>query len=168
MNNTINNNKVIIINGVACSGKDTFVKQCNTLNSKVMHTSIVNKIKDIAKYCGWDGEKTEKNRKFLSDLKDILSEWDDIPFKSIDKFIISCKNKLIFIDARESNDIDRLKNEYNGVTLLIKNDRVKPITSNHADANLEDYNYDYIIYNNGSIENLKDSAEVFLEEIIND
>ena len=58
----MNNNKIIVINGAATSGKDTFVKQCSMLNPKVMHTSMISKVKDIAIYCGWNGEKTENMR----------------------------------------------------------------------------------------------------------
>ena len=171
MKTTINNNRVIIVNGSGGSGKDTFVNQCaknKTFGSKVVHISIVDKVKDIARYCGWDGEKTDKNRKFLSDLMDILTEWDEVPLKSIGKAVMARKNKIIFIDAREPDDIDALKIYYDGITVLIKNDNIEPIKSNHADANVEDYNYDYIIYNNGSIETLRDSADAFLKEIMDE
>ena len=33
------------------------------------------------------------------------------------------------------------------------------------DKDVGDYAYDYIIYNNGDIDSLKDSARIFLEEI---
>lgn len=165
MKATINKNIAIIINGNAGSGKTTFVNLCSQINSKVMNYSSVAYVKDVARFCGWDGKKDEKDRKFLSSLKDILTEWNDLPFKSIYKFVNACKGKIIFIDSREPYDIDRLKDKFNAVTLCIQNDRIKPIVSNHADKDVSDYAYDYIIYNNGDIDSLKDSARIFLEEI---
>ena len=49
MKTTINNNRVIIVNGGAAVGKDTFVTQCaknETFGSKVVHISIVDKVKE--------------------------------------------------------------------------------------------------------------------------
>ena len=48
----------------------------------------VNLVKSLATMAGWDGNKTEKNRKFLSDLKDLLSNWNDVPYKETIKNII--------------------------------------------------------------------------------
>ena len=62
---------IFIINGSGGVGKDTFVGLVSTqLNDmlKKFHTVInfssVDKVKEIAKEIGWDGKKTEKNRKF--------------------------------------------------------------------------------------------------------
>ena len=64
----MNNNKIIVINGAATSGKDTFVKQCSMLNPKVMHIFMISKVKDITIYYKWNSEKTEKDRKNCSVL----------------------------------------------------------------------------------------------------
>ena len=165
MKTTINKNMAVIINGCAGSGKTTFVNLCNQIDSKVMNYSSVTYVKEVARFCGWDGEKEDKDRKFLSDLKDVLTEWNDLPFKSIYKFVSACKNKIIFIDSREPYDIDRLKDRFNAITVYIQNDRIEPIVTNHADRDVGNYAYDYIIYNNGNIDSLKDSAKVFLEEV---
>ena len=45
--------------------------------------STVDFVKEVAKFCGWNGQKTPKDRKFLSDLKNILTQWNDIPYKDI-------------------------------------------------------------------------------------
>ena len=61
--------KVIIINGAAGSGKDTFANMCiDNNNGAGAIISMADAAKDVAKFCGWDGEKTPKNRKFLSNL----------------------------------------------------------------------------------------------------
>lgn len=161
----MNNNLVIVINGVGGSGKDTFVELCQEMHPKVMNFSSVSFVKTVARYCGWEGTKSDKDRKLLSDLKDVLSEWDDLPFKSVDKFISCCKNKIIFIHSREFKDVERIHREFNAIRVLIQNDRVPTIETNHADREVTECFYDYIIYNNGTIENLKNSAEIFLKDI---
>ena len=50
---------------------------------------------------------------------------------------ILCKNKIIFVDARTPSDIERLKNKFNAITVFIRNKRVKPINTNHADKDVE-------------------------------
>ena len=62
--------QVFVINGSGGVGKDTFVRLVSVeLNNilKRFHTvdnfSSVDKIKEIAREIGWDGQKTEKDRK---------------------------------------------------------------------------------------------------------
>lgn len=162
---TEKNNRVIILNGTGGTGKDTFVNECNKLNYRVIHTSMISDAKRVARYCGYKDTKSEKDRKFLSDIMDAMTAWNDLPYKYVCKFIFSCKNKIIFVDARTPSDIERLKNKFNAITVFIRNKRVKPINSNHADRDVEDFAYDYIIENNGSIKTLKNSAIRFLTEI---
>ena len=59
---------IIVINGTGGSGKDTFVEYVSKY-AKVYNFSSVDKVKEIAKLIGWTGTKTDKDRKFLSDLK---------------------------------------------------------------------------------------------------
>ena len=82
--------QIFIINGSGGVGKDTFVELVSTeLNDtlKKFHTvenfSSVDKVKEIAIEIGWDGKKREKDRKFLSDLKNLSSNYCDMPFQSM-------------------------------------------------------------------------------------
>ena len=54
---------------------------------------------------------------------------------------------------------------FNANTLLIKNKRVRPIESNHADRNVENFFYDFTIDNNKGILELTRKAADFLHEI---
>lgn len=72
------NKQIFVINGSGGVGKDTFVELVSVeLNDKlkrfhtVVNFSSVDKVKEIAREIGWDGRKTEKDRKFLSDLKSL-------------------------------------------------------------------------------------------------
>ena len=50
-----------------------------------MNYSSVDFVKEVARFAGWNGEKNLHTRKFLSDLKDLLTFLDDIPFKKIEE-----------------------------------------------------------------------------------
>ena len=74
--------KVIIQNAVGGSGKDTLA----TLLNKCIPTtkySIIDLVKQSALTLGWDGGKTEKDRKFLSDLMDLATAYNDSPYKDV-------------------------------------------------------------------------------------
>ena len=71
--------EVIIINGTGGSGKDTFVKFCSKF-AKVTNISSVDKVKEAANILvGWNGEKDEKSRKLLVDLKKLSIDYNDAP-----------------------------------------------------------------------------------------
>ena len=52
-------------------------------NQKIEILSTIDYVKDIAKVLGWDGTKTLENRRMLSDLKDLLTRWNDSPHQSV-------------------------------------------------------------------------------------
>lgn len=159
--------KIFILNGSGGVGKDTFVDLVSNYIPTI-HFSSVTKIKEIAKAIGWDGGKTEKDRKFLSDLKILCTEYNNLPFNSmkemVDEFLNGDSNAL-FIDIREPNEIEIAKKAFNAETVLVKRDSVVHITSNMADANVYNYQYDYIIENNGDISDLNNTAKMFVDKL---
>ena len=162
---------IFVTNGMARSGKDTFAALMNEFIPTKKYSSI-DYIKEIAKLCGWDGQKDEKSRKFLSDLKVLTSQYNDLPFKKIQEEIEKFNNddvhKILLVDIREPEEIKKLCNTYGSVkTILIRRNSVKNITSNMADAGVFDYDYDFIIENNGTIDELKNSVKNFVMENIN-
>lgn len=152
------------------SGKDTFASLLNKYISTYKY-SIIELPKQAAKVLGWDGtSKTAKDRRFLSDIMDLATEYNDSPFKDVVSIIADFKNNLIedeilIIDMRDPKDIARAVKMFGAKTILIRNPRVEKIETNHADAKVENYNYDYIIENNGSLEQLDSVAEEFIEFI---
>lgn len=160
-------NKVFIINGTGGSGKSTFVKFCAEFNDNICEISTVDFVKEVARYVGWNGEKDENGRLFLSNLKDAMEQYNNIPNRKIQETIAANPDYIYFINAREPKNIDCFKQIYNAAAILVVNPNVKPITSNHADANVFDYNYDYYIMNNMGLSNLKDMAEIFVKEVVN-
>ena len=157
---------IICINGAPTCGKDTFVSLCQKYLLWCGNFSTVDFVKEIATECGWDGTKTLENRKFLSDLKDLLTKWDDVPYKMIvnrANNLPSTMDWIMFVDCREPAEIQKLKEGLNATTLLIRrpgDDEAE--TSNHADANVFNYEYDLTIENNSDIMDLEKKAKDFI------
>lgn len=162
--------KIFIVNGKSASGKSTIEKMiCNIAkenNEKIKILSTIDYVKDIAKTFGWNGEKEKKDRKMLSDLKDLLTEWNDIPHKVINRNIEKAQldgYTAVFIDSREPADIKRFVEEYNAITILIERWEKDFIVGNHADDNVYDYNYDCYINNTRGLEELRQEAQIFYD-----
>ena len=158
--------RVVIINGGGGSGKDTFVEFC-AKHAKVINISSVDKVKEAAKILvGWNGEKDEKSRKLLVDLKKLSIDYNEYPTTYIleeHKKFLDSEAEFLFIHIRESSEIEKIKKLLNAETLLLTNPRVPKITSNTSDANVNDYNYDYMIENSGTLEELDQKAVGFVE-----
>lgn len=158
--------KVIVINGMGGSGKSTFVSLCHEIDPRVIETSTVDFVKKIALQAGWDGVKDEAGRRFLSDLKDALERYDDVPNKKIDEFIESHPDNIIFVNAREPHNITYYQEKYSAISVLVKNPSVPQVQGNHADENVDNYNYNIVINNSGSLEDLKEKAKCLLTNFI--
>lgn len=157
--------EIIIINGSGGVGKDTFVEFCQEY-CKVKNISSVDKVKEAARVLtGWDGTKDEKSRKLLVDLKQLGIEYNDAPFK----YIVNSANEfkktdkeLMFVHIREISEIEKVKKATNAKTLLVTNKNVELITSNESDKNVMNYQYDFYIKNDGTLEELNNIAERFV------
>lgn len=162
--------KVYILNGVGTAGKQEFfnwVQQIAWERDTILitQTSIIDPIKLVAyRSFIWDGEKKDKkSRKLLYNLKCVLDEYNDFSYQETKKqidFAWKSNCKAIFIDVREPKDIQRFVNDYRAKTILIKRDGID-IWGNPADDNVEKYNYDFIIENNGTLKELHKKAEDF-------
>ena len=173
--------KVVIINGKGGVGKDTFVVMCKDILGAgcIYNISTVDFVKEVAEMCGWDGTKTPKNRKFLSDLKDLLTEWDDIPLKKVVEEVSNCSacaeicgdsNKsVVFIHCREPKEIGKLVHYFGeeAATLLIRRSEAEAVEQiNHADNDVLQYAYDYTIWNDSTLSWLRNEAMVFLRDYL--
>ena len=174
--------RVVIINGIAGAGKDTFVVMCKDVLSavRVLNISTVDFVKEVAQFCGWDGTKTPENRKFLSDLKKVLTEWNEVPLKKISKEVKAWQGiwigagyydkAVVFIHCREPKEIDKLLKEfqdYDPVTLLVRRKTAESVEQiNNSDNSVLDYSYDYTIHNDYSLSALRAQAENFLKDYL--
>lgn len=170
--------KMICINGMPKSGKDTFVQMVMELlpDGMCKNVSTVDYVKEVATEIGWDGTKTPKNRKFLSDLKDLLAEWDDVPYRKVGmkysfyERYLEMHNinlpGLMFVHTREPEEIARFQEEYGALTVIVRRAAVEEAEqSNHADANVFNFHYDVEIDNNGDLFALRAAAHKFVKEM---
>jgi hypothetical protein len=165
---------VIIINGAGGVGKDSV---CDVIanNYVTFVYSSITPIKRIAHYIGWDGEKTDKARKMLSDLKDICTEYNDLPFKYMKEKLFDTRFyrdvDFVCFHIREPEEIAKFRQYakeqgYTCKTLLIRSERAQQSYGNHADDDVENYPYDMVYQNDGTLENLdKDFMDFWRKEI---
>jgi hypothetical protein len=70
----------------------------------------------------------------------------------------------MFVDCREPAEIQKLKEGLNATTVLIRRPKMETAeTSNHADANVFDYDYDLEITNEFGLDELQMMADAFIE-----
>ncbi len=164
------NKIVIIINGTGSVGKDTLCKLASK-HFKVKNISSITPIKEIAKYSGWDGSKDSKSRKFLSDLKQLIIDYNDLPFKYIKweyNNFIADDNEILFIHIREANEIDKVKNHigHDKCNTLLIVGKYNKLWGNTSDDCVDNYNYDYIFENNSELEIIEIEFCKFLEQLL--
>lgn len=160
--------EIFVINGSGGVGKDTFVEFCEKY-CRVKNISSVDKVKEAARILtGWDGTKDEKSRKLLVDLKQLGIEYNDAPFKYIVQSVQEFENnneEIMFIHIREISEIEKVKKAINAKTILVTNKNVETITSNESDKNVENYEYDFHIKNDGMLEDLDKIANTFVNKL---
>lgn len=164
--------EVFVINGSGGSGKDSFVER-TMLYAKVCNFSSIDIVKDAARIFGWDGGKTDKDRKFLSDMKDLAIEYNDAPLKSVmgglNEFL-SSDQEIMFVHIREIPEIVKFLYAAKGLgvpvrTILVTNPNVDVITSNKSDSGVFNYVYDITITNDGTLEDLESKALKFINDL---
>lgn len=163
--------KVYVTNGSAENGKDSFADFVGKYISTYKYSSI-DLVKEMFEVVGVSKkEKTEKKRRLWSDGKDLLTEYDDIPFKDVTSIVTDFKNnkieaEVLLIDIREPEEIARAVETFGAETILVRKPDAKKIESNHADRDVENYEYDYIIENDGTLEQLEMVAKLFVCDVI--
>ncbi len=153
----------IVINGRGGVGKDTLCDFAAQFY-RVRNISSVDPIKEIARLHGWNGEKDLKSRKFLSDLKRVFTEYNDLPNRYMmaqHAEFLETNEQILFVHIRESDQIAsfvKLMEGHTVLTLLVRRDEGKPQGryGNASDDDVESYPYDYYYDNNTSLEETPD------------
>lgn len=169
--------KVIVINGLPGSGKDTFVEMMDMAKKFEvvynLHTS--DPVKEALMCLGWDGKiKTPQVRDLLAWLLEKSNEVFDTSFEYLlDKvkgyYLSGNKDMILFVHSREPHNIKRIVERFKAMTILIVRDNIElEGITNNSDKNVANYVYDKIIYNNGTKENLYDEACNLLKELRRD
>lgn len=173
---------IFIISGKARSGKDVtgdiIVKFLESKKYKVTKLQYAKYIKMYAKdYFGWDGLEETKPRDLLQSLgTDIRNKFNKPLFftnrmkEDID-ILSNYFDAFVITDARIKDELINIKNNYEKVfTIRINSINDNGLTNdqknNYTEIALNNYtDYDYIIYNNGTIEELKNNITEILNSI---
>ena len=163
---------VVVINGAGGVGKDALIKKAASRYG-VWNISAVEKIKEAAKVLGWTGEKSDKSRKLLADLKKLSVEYNDGPTEYLlqrYREFVSGNGygaRVMFVHIREPEEIDKFKAAIKKcdadqpvVTLLIRRPEVDGKEyGNRSDDEVRNYMYDMTFFNDKPLDQ---SAESFL------
>lgn len=171
--------KFILINGKAGSGKDTFAKFLNEylflLEKKPLIVHNASYVKAIAeKIFGWDKKKDNKGRKLLIDITNAGYNYDEYFWeRKTEDFILkklynagSINNVYVIIpDFRYKKTLDYFKSKYKVFTIKIERDfdnKLDDKLKNDISENL-DIDFDLVVYNNGTLDELKEQAKIVCE-----
>lgn len=160
---------VVVINGKGGVGKDTLcdivAKHYPTIN-----ISAITPYKVVAQQLGWKGEKTDKARKFLSELKRISIEYNDYPLNHLFanwKSFMQSNYSVMFVHIREPEEIDKFKKWVPNVkTLLIESRRVQREFGNSSDDKVMNYDYDYAYMNDKPLEEVEEDFMKFFNATV--
>jgi hypothetical protein len=159
-----------VINGSGGAGKDTLCDFAARAFS-VKNESSVTPVKALAAQVGWHGEKTDRARKFLSDLKALMIAHNDYPTvwatEQYRDFMAS-DQEIMFFHIREAEEIDKFIRATNGKAkaLLIRRAAVhQGAYGNRSDDEVENYTYDYVFDNDLPIEEARAAFTDFLRRL---
>ncbi len=165
---------MIVINGSGGVGKDTLCDMA-AKHYRVFNISSITPIKELAARCGWNGEKDDRARKFLADLKALTVAYNDYPTSWIlarYREFLDSQDELMFVHIREGEEIRKFVSASEGqaVTLLIRGgERMKEKCAlgygNAADDLVEQYAYDYYFVNDRPLEETEANFIFLLEKI---
>ena len=164
--------RIFVINGTARAGKNSFVQFIkqhieSNYGISVYDLSSVDPTKEAATILGWDGIKDEKGREFLHQIKMLSSKFYDGP---LNWMLDQLKNDgIYFFHIREPQEIETFAKLTFAKTIFInKLFETEEHFSNEADVNVANYVYDIYVNNDSTIEELKEKAIKFANNIIVD
>lgn len=168
---------VIVINGSGGVGKDTL---CDIAADRfsVWNISSIDPIKELAAITGWNGDKSDRSRKFLADLKQLTVTYNDYPLRWLMaryETFLTDEHDILFVHIREPKEIEKFVKAIEAVdgkilTLLVrggerlKNSRGDKAYGNAADDEVEQYAYDCYYTNDRPLEETKVAFAALLQE----
>ena len=142
---------VIVINGKGGAGKDT-VCDIVSRHYNAVSVSSITPIKEIASQYGWNGEKDNRARRFLADLKKAFSDYNDLPTAYLmdrySDFMADANKEIMFAHIREASEISHFAEIIPTplITLYIDRPGLGRF-DNDSDDNAAMYEYDYTYQN---------------------
>lgn len=171
--------QIICFTGHAQNGKDTSADQMEKFLSKrgyhhIQRVSFAQKLKDDAKYLGWDGKKDDRGRELLQRLGDVEKAYhgDTYFAEYLIKQILDGKYKdsevLLLTDMRFKKEMElfkKLDKEHPDIMVefvrVVRpkddswNDGLTEEARHHqSEVDLDDVTFDITVQNDGTIEDL--------------
>jgi len=161
-------NKVIIINGSSGAGKDEFIKIFNKYTDiAVFNHSTVDKIRDL--FNPSKCKRDELKRKLMCGIKKLLVEYDNIPFKEMidqyENYDSFMNGFILFIHCREPDEIQQFVDHFEDCITLLMKRKDLTVPNNSSDMNVNNFQYDYVINNDGTLKDLEVTAKQFIRDI---
>lgn len=153
----------IALSGKARSGKDTIADRLEwwtgaiKINISAGVYDACNSIQNIV------GAKIEKDPRLLQGVGMLCRElygpdvWIDCTVRKIDSLIIynDPKVNIVISDVRFPNELEKLKSIGFTIVRIVRDNRPIDRDPNHiSEIALDDYPFEHIIYNNGTLEEL--------------
>lgn len=163
---------VVVINGKGGVGKDTL---CAFAAERypVMNISAITPIKAMAELIGWQGEKDNKARALLSDLKRIAIAYNDYPnvylIQEYRRFLESgCQ--ILFVHIREKEQIEHFISTVGCpvITLLVRRHGGQTAYGNASDDGVEAFSYDYVYQNDRPLEEAREDFLAFFARMLDE
>jgi hypothetical protein len=173
------NTKIIIfINGYPRSGKDTFanaaVEGFAECGWQARAISSIDPIRDVARKHGVPVDnKGPEERKLLSDLKAAFNAYDRWADRMATRqaldFLERDGSRAIFVHVREPESIDFmhsiLPTNVVPLAILIRRQFDSAALSNDSDRFVENFPYDFLFENDGTVQELEAYAEGFAHSL---
>ena len=175
---------IVGISGYARTGKDTVAKFISEFYN-FKHVAFANKLRDCLyalnplvdnnKYLrevidsvGWNGYKETE---WYLEIRRLLQRFGTEVGRDLlhpDIWINSTLNShedLVVSDVRFKNEVDAIKNIYDGYIIRINRPGVGPVNNHSSDTLIDTLKVDYIINNDGGIYDLQDKIHLIMEKI---
>lgn len=180
--------KIILISAKAQHGKDTFALLSKEYLESKGERVLVCHYADLLKYiCAnffeWNGAKNDVGRKILQHVgTDVIRNRENRPDYWVD-FIIDILEMfgdewdyVLIPDTRFPNEIYKMSGSFDDVEkntvhcVRIVRDNFdsglsKEQLSHPSECALDDFDFDYYVYNNSSLENLRQKVKFVVDEI---
>lgn len=172
----------MVVNGHPESGKDTAVqfmaRHLAGMGYSTHSVSSIDPVRNMLHDLGVPVEKkSPAERDLMAEVKAALEKYDWFATKHCAKqvkdwfWLFPTPLKVCFVHIREAAAIDKFrelmgdKKDTQVVTLLVDRPDAKRVTSNAADAGVENFAYDYVLQNYGTTEDLRTSCVIMVHKI---
>ena len=163
---------IIGLSGYAQSGKDTvakilveeygFTRIAFADKIKEFLLSFDKQVNDAVTLYGWEGAKQLHHvRRSLQDIgigaRKVFGEdfWVEQAIRGVIRHPSALTNDFVFTDVRFTNEAQEIK-EWGGHIWRVERPGINPANDHVSESELNAWNFDSIIYNSGTIEDLSD------------